>query len=136
MIAAVGQFMRYFADSRLTLDAVKKALVAVDPTSKIDGGEVSRADQLLAEIEITSPGSDMFADDINDMMGRLQQAGASDPVQRVQRAQSIMSVQILDTPDAMARLEPLWTVLAQLATGVWHVDGHGLYENGQLVARL
>lgn len=129
--------MRYFADAGLALDAIKKGLSVEDATFKIDGGEVSRAGQLLAEIEINKPGSDMFSDDINGMMQRLQYAGNPQVMQRVQGTQSVLAVQILDgAPDAMELLGPLWTVLSRLATGLWHVEGQGFYDQGHLVAQV
>lgn len=129
--------MRYFADATLALDVLKQSLRSEDATFKIDGGEVWRGEQLLAEIEINRPGSDMFADDINGMIQRLQSVGAFPVMQRIQGTQAVLAVQILDgTPNAMDLLGPLWTVLAQLATGLWHVEGHGFYDQGQLVARV
>jgi len=129
--------MRYFADATLALNVIKKSLSAEDPSFKIDGGEVSRDDQLLAEIEVNKPGSDMFADDINGMMKKLQDAGALQVMQRVQATQAVLAVQILDgTANAMELLGPLWTVLARLATGLWHVEGQGFYDQGQLIAQV
>jgi hypothetical protein len=129
--------MRYFADATLGLDVIKKSLAAEDRAFKIDGGEVSRDGQILAEIEINKPGSDMFSDDINSMMQRLQQVGASQIMQRVGATQAVLSVQLLDgTPNAMELLGPLWNVLSRLATGLWHVEGQGFYDQGQLIAQV
>ena len=137
MLRPVGQYMRYFADATLALDVLKKSLSAEDPAFKIDGGEVSRDGQLLAEIEINKPGSDMFSDDVNGMLQRLQSAGASAVTQRVQGTQAVLAVQILDgAGNAMEVLEPFWNVLSRLATGLWHVEGQGFYDQGQLVAQV
>ncbi|MBA3499341.1 MAG: hypothetical protein H0T65_03155 [Deltaproteobacteria bacterium] len=133
----MGQYMRYFADATLALDVIKKSLGAEDPSFKIDGGEVSRDGQLLAEIEVNKPGSDMFSDDINGMMQKLQYAGAQQVMHRVQGTQAVLAVQILDTaPNAMELLGPLWNVLARMATGLWHVEGQGFYDQGQLIAQV
>jgi hypothetical protein len=129
--------MRYFADATLGLDVIKKSLNAEDRAFKIDGGEVSRDGQILAEIEINKPGSDMFSDDINNMMQRLQQVGASQIMQRVGATQAVLSVQLLDgTPNAMEQLGPLWNVLSRLTTGLWHIEGQGFYDQGQLIAQV
>jgi hypothetical protein len=129
--------MRYFADSTLGLDVIKKSLGTENPSFKIDGGEVSRDGQILAEIEVNKPGSDMFADDINGMMQKLHHAGASQVMQRVQGTQAVLAVQILESaPNAMELLTPLWTVLQRMATGLWHVEGQGFYDQGQLVAQV
>lgn len=129
--------MRYFADATLSLDVIKKSLSAESPSFKIDGGEVSRDGQLLAEIEINKPGSDMFSDDISGMLQRLRDVGATQVMQRIEGTQAVLAVQILDSaPNAMELLGPLWTVLARLATGLWHVEGQGFYDQGQLIARV
>ncbi len=133
----MGRYMRYFADATLVLNVIKKSLSAEDPSFKIDGGEVSRDDQLLAEIEVNKPGSDMFSDDINGMLQKLQDVGASQVMQRVRGTQAVLTVQILDgAPDAMELLGPLWTVLSRLSAGLWHVEGQGFYDQGQLVAQV
>ena len=133
----MGQYMRYFADQTLALDVIKKGLSAEDPYFKIDGGEVSRDGQLLAEIEINKPGSDMFSDDINYMMQKLQQVGAAHVMQRVRGTQAVLSVQILDNmPNAMEVLGPFWNVLSRTASGIWHVEGQGFYDPGQLIAQV
>lgn len=126
--------MRYFADATLALDVIKKALGGEDPTFKIDGGEVSQNGQILAEIEINKPPSDMFSDDINSMVTKLQYAGAPQVMQRVQSTQAVLNVQLMD-PNAMEQLGPFWNVLARLATGLWHIEGQGFYDQGQLVAQ-
>jgi hypothetical protein len=129
--------MRYFADTSLALDVIKKALSVEDSTFKIDGGEVLRDGQLLAEIEINKPGSDMFSDDTNGMLQRLQHAGAPQVMQRIQATQAVLAVQILDgNPAAMELLGPFWNVLSRLATGLWHVEGQGIYDQGQLLAQV
>lgn len=129
--------MRYFADATLALNVIKKSLSAEDPSFKIDGGEVSRDDQLLAEIEVNKPGSDMFSDDIDGMLKKLQDVGALQVMQRVRGTQAVLAVQILDgAPDAMELLGPLWTVLSRLSAGLWHVEGQGFYDQGQLVAQV
>ncbi len=129
--------MRYFADATLALNVVKKSLSVENPSFKIDGGEVSLDGQLLAEIEINTPGSDMFSDDINGIMTKLQGVGATQVMQRIQGTQAVVTMQILDdTPDAMKLLDPLWAVLARLAPGLWHVDGQGFYDQGTLIAQV
>jgi hypothetical protein len=36
----------------------------------------------------------------------------------------------------MELLGPFWNVLSRLGTGVWHLEGQGIYDQGQLVARI
>jgi hypothetical protein len=127
--------MRFFANGALPLDALKKALSGADPSFKIDGGEVSRAGQLLAEIEINRPGSDMFDDDIAGTVSKLQRVGAHHVVPHIQATQAVLAVQMLD-PNAMELLGPFWTVLSQMANGLWEIEGQGFYDQGQLVVPL
>ena len=129
--------MRFFADAPLPLDALKKGLSGQDPSFKIDGGEVSRGGQLLAEIELNQPGSDMFADDIAGTINKLQYAGgnASLVIQRVRSTQVVLSVQMLD-PNAMELLGPFWSLLSNMSSGLWEVEGQGFYDQGQLIVPL
>jgi hypothetical protein len=129
--------MHYYADASLGLDVIKKSLAAEDPAFKIDGGEVSRGGEVLAEIELTKPGSDMFADDIAGMMNKLRYAGpnAQQLMQRIQGTQTVLAINMISA-NAMDQLGPFWNVLARLATGLWHVEGQGLYDQGQLLASV
>ena len=129
--------MRFFADAPLALDALKKGLSSQDPSFKIDGGELSRGGQLLAEIELNKPPSDMFNDEIAGTVNKLQYAGghAQMVIQRVQATQVVLSVQMLD-PNAMELLGPFWSVLSNLSSGLWEVEGQGFYDQGQLIVPL
>lgn len=131
----MAQSMRFFANAALPLDVLKKALSGADPSFKIDGGEVSRAGQLLAEIEINRPGSDMFDDDIAGTVSKLQHAGGHQVIPRIQSTQAVLAVSMLD-PNAMELLGPFWTVLSQLAHGLWEIEGQGFYDQGQLVVAV
>jgi hypothetical protein len=135
--------MRYFADSSLGLDAIKQGLAAADRTFKIDGGELLRGTELLAEIEINRPGSDLFGDELAQMTAQLQavgNAGAQHVLARVQHTQSLLAVQVVDQARApeqtMELLGPFWQVLQSLANGLWHVSGQGFFENGQLLVAV
>jgi len=129
--------MRFFADAPLLLDAIKKGLSGQDPSFKIDGGELSRGGQVLAEIELNRPGSDLFDDEIAGTLSKLQYAGGHAQVvsQRVQATQVVLAVQMLD-PNAMELLGPFWTVLQSLSTGLWEIEGQGFYDQGQLIVPL
>lgn len=132
--------MRYFADAPLPLDQIKAGLRAEDPAFKIDGGELIRGDQLLGEIEINRPGSDLFDDEIAGTVQRLEHAQGHAVIPRVRATQSVLALQVMDgerTPEiTMQLLGPLWSVLQRLANGLWLVDGQGFFENGQLVVQM
>jgi hypothetical protein len=124
--------MRFFANVALQLDALKKALAAEDPSFKIDGGELSRGGQLLAEIEINKPPSDMFDDDIQSTVQKLQRVGAHQVIPHIQATQATLSVMMID-PNAMELLGPFWNVLSRMADGLWEMEGQGFYHQGNLV---
>jgi hypothetical protein len=134
--------MRYFADSGLALADLKSGLAAADRTFKIDGGEVLRGQDTLAEIEINRPGSDLFSDEIAQLSSQLHALGPAGypALSRIQNTQSILAVQMIDqarTPEVtMELLAPFWQLLSQLSTGLWHVPGQGLFENGQFVVAV
>ena len=133
----VGQSMRFFADAAVPLDAIKKGLSGQDPSFKIDGGELSRGGQLLAEIELNRPGSDLFDDEIAGTVNKLQYAGgqAQMVIQRVRSTQVVLAVQMLD-PNAMELLGPFWSVLQGLSNGLWEIEGQGFYDQGQLIVPI
>jgi hypothetical protein len=137
-MVAVSYYMRYFADAPLMLDGIKSGLGAQDPGFKIDGGELSRGGEVLAEIEINRPGSDLFDDELAAMMSQLHAVGtpaARQVLARVQTTQAVVALQI--APQAtMEQLGPLWAVLQQLANGLWHVGGQGFFDGGQLVVAV
>lgn len=132
--------MRYFADAPLPLDQIKAGLRAEDPTFKIDGGELTRGDQLLGEIEINRPGSDLFDDEIAGTVQRLERAQGHQVIPRVRATQSVLALQVMDgdrgAESTMQLLGPLWSVLQRLANGLWLVDGQGFYDNGTLVVQM
>lgn len=134
--------MRYFADAALALDSIKAGLAAADPGFKIDGGELTRGGELLGEIEINRPGSDMFDDDIAGMLVKLERIGgpAGNVIAHVRNARSLLALQVMDgarPPETtMEMLGPLWSVLQQLANGLWHIGGQGFYDGGQLLVAV
>ncbi|MBS1122312.1 MAG: hypothetical protein H6Q90_4540 [Deltaproteobacteria bacterium] len=140
---AVSYYMRYFADAPLALDSIKAGLSAEDPRFKIDGGEITRGTDLLAEIEINRPGSDLFDDELAKMSSQLQavqSSAAGQVLSRVRTTQALLALQVVvqarTQEQTMELLGPLWTVLQSLANGLWHVDGQGFFDGGQLVVAV
>jgi hypothetical protein len=139
----VGYYVRYFADSVVTLKAISGALVRLDPTFKIDGGELMRGKEMLGEIEINATGSDLFAEDLAAKVGDLQRVGgpaAAHVMQRLRSTSSIVTLNVLDGDRDPAitweMLGPLWTVLPSLSTGLTQMDGQGFYDGSQLIVAL
>lgn len=135
--------MRYFADGVVTLKAIAAALKQVDPTFKIDGGELMRGTELIGELEISVSGSDLFGEDLAANITQLERIGSGAARQvtgRLRGTQSIVTLQILDGDRDPAvtwdLLGPLWTVLPSLSTGLTQSDGQGFYDGSQLVVAL
>jgi len=130
--------VRYFAEGAVSLKGLAAALKAIDPQFKIDGGELMQGPQILAEVEIDNAGSDLFNEEIATKVGGLEHVPsptAQHVIARLRGTQSIVAVKI-DPNIAWELLNPLWSVLPNLSTGITHVDGQGFYDGGQLIVNL
>jgi hypothetical protein len=135
--------MRYFADGVITLKAIAKGLVAIDPEFKIDGGDLMRGKELLAEIELSDPSSDLGEADTATQIEQLEQVGsaaAQQVIARLRTARSIVTLRVLDGERDPAvtwsLLGPLWTILPSLSTGLRQSDGQGFYLGSRLLVPL
>lgn len=135
--------MRYFADGSISLKAIASGLKQIDPAFKIDGGELTRGEELLGEIEISSAGSDLFGEDLAAFIGQVERSGAPaarDVSGRLRAAQAIVTLNVLDNPRdpnlTWEMIGPLWSVLPTLATGLTQVDGRGFYDGSELLVTL
>lgn len=134
----MSSYVRYFADAPLNLKGLAAALKGIDPSIKIDGGELLQGTQMLAEVTIDSAGSDMFNEEIQARMQALhalQNQGAQFVMQRMQQTQSIVAIR-LDPNIPWEMLNPLWTVLPNMSTGLTQVDGQGYYDGQQFLVAI
>lgn len=131
----MSYYVRYFAESPVTLKALSASLKAVVPDYKIDGGDLMRGQDVLAEIGIDSAGSDLFVEELNGRLAALAQLGgaAAQWVDgRLRGTHSIISVRV-DPAVNWDLLGPLWTSMTSLATGLTQVDGQGYYDGSNFV---
>lgn len=137
----MSYYVRYFAETAVTLKALNAAIKSMQPDYKIDGGDLMRGSDVLAEIEIDSAGSDLFVEELNARLGVIDRIGgqAQQAAQwvgaRLRTTQSIIAVKIDPAVD-WNLLAPLWTSVSSLSTGLTHVDDHGYYDGGNLVVSV
>ncbi|HSD88629.1 MAG TPA: hypothetical protein VLB44_13970 [Kofleriaceae bacterium] len=139
----VSHCVRYFADSPVSLKTIGTALKSIDPQFKIDGGELTRATELLGEIEINSVGSDLFHEELamwTHALQRVANPAAGQTAARLQGVQSIVMLTVMngerDPGVTWDLLTPLWTVLPSISNGLTQVDGQGFYAGSQLIVQM
>jgi hypothetical protein len=128
-------YVKYFAENLVTLKALSAAIKSIEPAYKIDGGDLMRGTDVLAEVGIDSAGSDLFVEELNATLGTIGQL-AGQAAQwvgtRLRTTQSIIAVRI-DSAVEWDLLAPLWTSMASLSPGLTQVDGQGFYDGGNLI---
>ncbi len=131
----MSYYVRYFAESPVTLKALSAGIKSIAPDYKIDGGDLMRGQDVLAEIGVDSAGSDLFVEELNARLGAVAQVGgqaAQWVTSRIRGTQSIISVRV-DPAVNWDLLDPLWQSMTNLAPGLTQVDGQGFYEGSNLV---
>jgi hypothetical protein len=134
----MSYYVRYFAESPITLKALSTAIKSLAPDYKIDGGDLMRGQDVLAEIGVDSAGSDLFVEELNGRLGAVAQVGgqaAQWVTSRIHGTQSIISVRV-DPAVNWDLLGPLWQSLTSLAPGLTQVDGQGFYDGSNLVVQM
>ena len=131
----MSYYVRFFAETPLTLKALSTGVKSINPQYKIDGGDLMVGTEVIAEIGVDSAGSDLFDEELNARLGVVAQVGG-DAAQwvsgRLRGAKSIVAIKI-DPAVNWELLGPLWTTLANLATGLTQVDGQGFYDGANLI---
>jgi hypothetical protein len=134
----MSHYVRFFAESPITLKALSTGVRAIDPQYKIDGGDLMVGTDVIAEIGVDSAGSDLFVEDLNAQLGAVQQIGG-DAAQwvsnRLRGVHSIVAIKV-DPNTNWDLLGPLWSALHSLATGLTQVDGQGFYDGSNLIVRM
>lgn len=137
----MSYYIRYFAAQPVTSKAIHQGLQAMDPSFKIDLGELIRGDVSLGQVEVNQAQGDMFEDDLAQTVRLVSAApGGQAVVPRLRAARAIIVVNLewgaLGSEAVMDLAAPLWDVLARLSPGLSHWDGSGIYENGQPLVDL
>lgn len=128
-------YVRYFAESPVTIKALSTTIKSLAPDYKIDGGDLMRGQDVLAEVVVDSAGSDLFVEDLNTHLGAVARVGgqaAQWVTSRIRGTQSIISVRV-DPAVNWDLLGPLWQSMTSLAPGLTQVDGQGFYDGSNLV---
>ena len=115
----MSYYVRYFAESPVTIKALSSAVKSIAPDYKIDGGDLMRGSDVLAEIGVDSVGSDLFVEELNTRLGAVGQVGgqaAQWVASRIRGTQSIISVRV-DPNVNWDLLAPLWQSMTTLACG-------------------
>jgi hypothetical protein len=134
----MSYYVRYFAESPITLKALNAAIKSIAADYKIDGGDLMRGQDVLAEIGVDSAGSDLFVEELNARLGAVAQVGgqaAQWVTSRIRGTQSIISVRV-DPAVNWDLLGPLWQSMTTLAPGLTQVDGQGFYDGSNLVVQM
>ncbi|MCE9577906.1 MAG: hypothetical protein K8W52_32540 [Deltaproteobacteria bacterium] len=137
----MSYYIRYFAAQPVTSKAIHQALQALDPTFKIDLGELLAGDAALGQIEVNQAQGDMFEDDLAQTLRLVAASGQGQAViPRLKSARSIVVVNLewdaLGSEAVLAKAAPLWTALAQLSPGLSQWDGSGIYDGAQQLVDL
>ena len=134
----MSHYVRFFAESPITLKALSTGVKSINPQYKVDGGDLMVGTEVIAEIGVDSAGSDLFDEELRARLGAVAQVGG-DAAQwvsnRLRGAKSIVAIKVEPTLN-WDLLAPLWQTLSGLATGLTQVDGQGFYDGANLIIRM
>jgi hypothetical protein len=134
----MSYYVRYFAETPVTLKALGAAIKSIEPQYKIDGGDLMMGADVIAEIGVDSAGSDLFVEELNVRLAAIGQV-AGEAAQwvgsRLRGAQSIVTITV-DPSVNWDLLGPLWSSLSNLSTGLTQVDGQGFYDGSNLIVSV
>jgi hypothetical protein len=134
----MSYYVRYFAETPVTLKALGAAIKSIEPQYKIDGGDLMMGADVIAEIGVDSAGSDLFIEELNVRLASIGQV-AGEAAQwvdsRLRGAQSIVTISV-DPAVNWDLLGPLWSSLSSLSTGLTQVDGQGFYDGSNLIVSV
>jgi hypothetical protein len=134
----MSHYVRFFAETPVTLKALSAGIKSINPQYKVDGGDLMVGTDVIAEIGVDSAGSDLFVEELNARLGAVEQMGGDAArwvSARLRGVHSIVSIMINPSTN-WDLLGPLWATLSSLATGLTQVDGQGFYDGSNLVLSM
>ncbi|MEZ6056906.1 MAG: hypothetical protein R3C01_09380 [Planctomycetaceae bacterium] len=144
-------YMRFFLldGPPLSLDGITAALTARNASFSVkpltsDSGNLFRDDELLGQLEVNLPGTDLADEELEEFRERVSKKGKGNKsriLAALDRVQAIVSLGILwqgrSTDDTLDMILPLWITLHKHGTGLLQADGEGFYDNtGDLIYEI
>jgi hypothetical protein len=138
----VAYDMRFLSedDQPLNLEEIMAGLRSADPGFRLDEeGILARGEELLAELDVSDPGDDLFTaeiDELRDLAGQDSAAGRA-VAARVESVTAILAVRVLwqtrTAEQTLGLLDTLWHWLQAHRRGLVQADGEGFYEGQRLI---
>jgi hypothetical protein len=135
----VGYYIRFLLedDRPLSLEEIMAGLRAADPGFALTGGDLTRGGELIAQLDISLPGSGVFEDDIDMFREQAGSAGGAEVAARLGSVTAILAARVLwqgrTAEETLDLLGPLWDWLTASRRGLVHADGEGFYDQGELI---
>jgi hypothetical protein len=136
----VGYYIRFLLedDRPLSLEEVMAGLRAVDPGFALSSdGHLSRGGELLAQLEVSLPGSGLLEDEVEELRQEAAEAGGAEVAARLGPVTAILAARVLHqgrgSQETLGLLAPLWDWLTAHRRGLVQADGEGFYDEEELV---
>ena len=136
----MSYYMRFIQTSgpEITLEGVEAALKESDPAYSLrDGGS------LYARLEISRPGEEPFASEVQALSDRLRSSRSKAKQQvldALASSQAILAVQAhfqdRTVDETLEKVDPLWRWLFSTRDGLVQADGEGYYTKTRLLLKV
>lgn len=125
-------------DRPLSLDVIMAGLRAADPDFAMGGdGALTRAGDLLAELEVNLPDGGLFEEEVDELREQAELAGGAEVATRLGSVTAILAVHVLwqgrSPEETLELLDPLWKWLTANRRGFRQADAEGFYDRGELI---
>jgi hypothetical protein len=134
----------------LNLRDVHSALQQIDSAYRVEiipetselQGELHYADGLYGEIEINQPGDELFDAEIQEQLESFKEVddNSATVATTLRAANRSVVVRVLsqgrESGDTLVRIDPLWSWLFNLRSGLLQADGEGFYDSQGIVLEV